>query len=95
MRKLGPVGKLKKLCRERGTSITKLAKVSGVPLSSLSRLWDDDLGEIPAKYGERLRKCFGMTADQWSTFVGCDWEPTEQDLEYLTTDMRYKNKQNK
>lgn len=90
MRKLGPVGKLKKLCKERGTSITKLAKVSEVPLSSLCQLWDDDLGEIPLKYAEKLRKCLRISCEEWSRIAGVTWEPTSKDLETLVTDGRRK-----
>lgn len=90
MRKLGPMGKLKRLCKERGTSITKLAKVSEVPLSSLTQLWDDDLGQIPYKYSDRLRKCLGMSIEQWDKFVASDWMPSAEDLQYLVTDGRCK-----
>lgn len=92
MRKLGPMGKLKRLCEQKGTSITKLAKVAEVPLSSLTQLWDDDLAEIPLKYAEKLRKCLQLTHEEWAKFVGVSWEPTEESLEYLTTDRRRKKK---
>ena len=89
-RKLGPVGKLKRLCKEKGTSITKLAKVADVPLSSLTQLWDNDMAGIPLKYSEKLRKCLQLTSEEWLKIIGLDWEPSAESLEYLTTDMRRK-----
>lgn len=93
MRKLGRMGKLKRLCKAKGTSITKLAKVTGIPLSSLTQLWDDDPPEMPLKYAEKLRKVLQLSHAEWDAIVGVEWEPTAENLVALTTDRRYKKNQ--
>jgi transcriptional regulator with XRE-family HTH domain len=88
MRKLGPMGKLKRLCKQLGTSLTKLADVAEVPLSNLTQLWDNDPGQMRYKHADRIRKCLGMTFEEWDKFVGSDWMPTQERLKFLMTDGR-------